>query len=587
MKLITKSRRGRELLPLLLTFSTLAAAQIGWESQLHQMFQIEGSEKQVSQFLKNLNIPYKSDTVYAFIVPPMTAARIEGAINPFITHLRHQGIKGIRGDIIILAVSDKKRAAERYLKRRNFNADYQLVVGESFLNSFEFSAGYLQVPFVTKFSISSGKLLAAKSLTTIVDSAAVALFIAGIPPPRTIPKSKLLFLKPQLKGERYKPVLVKKVLLEDTEEYPLSVTYQISVNESGTSLALMDNMTYGIYIFDLTNGKLINVLFPDSNEERMFVNLPEGLLTMLKEMNIINPMYFSHQFSDDTTLMITASLPLMVMEANGKDTNVAYHNAPVLITKRLSSNRLLRCTAFQNLPDDVQGIFSHTNATIIPQAGLVFAPFSKGWPKGTEMLDPERIPPEENPFADEFYQKDIYQFVVLDTGGRFIRFLGKLSKQFEDLKLGYVVSEGLVKFQNGQFLITDRYSGKVNIYTADFTLNDSITLFETPEPVILAIDRQKEPLRYLLETFKNNFRRRIVDFLIVSNLCYALITEDDQAILYKQDLANNKTRRFILPSQLANEKAKYYLLRKTKWGVVATGLLETPENTYYCEIKLP
>lgn len=108
------------------------------------------------------------------------------------------------------------------------------------------------------------------------------------------------------------------------------------------------------------------------------------------------------------------------------------------------------------------------------------------------MLDPKRIPPEENPFADEFYQKDIYQFVVFDTGGRFVRFLGRLSNQFEDLKLGYFVSEGLVKFQNGQFLITDRYSGKVYIYTADFTLNDSITLFETYKSGLL--ETPKRPI---------------------------------------------------------------------------------------------
>ncbi|MCR4424255.1 MAG: hypothetical protein WHU95_00020 [candidate division WOR-3 bacterium] len=586
MKLITKSRRERYFLSLLIIILfSLVSAQVKWETQLHQLFQIENSDKEVKHLFRSLGIPYKSDTVYAFIVPPMVAARVEGAINPFIAHLRRQGVKE---DIILLAVSDKRRAAERYLKRRNFNADYQLVVGEGFLNPFEFSAGDLQVPFVTKFSISSGELLTSKSLMGAIDSVTVAAFVADISKPRTKRKPEPASSKLQLKGERYKPVFGKKIKLYDNEDYPLSTTYHISVNPFGTRLALMDQMSYYIYIFDLTTGKLINAIYPDSTEEGMFVNLPRELLTKLKEMNIItNPMYFSHQFSDDTTLMITASFPMMVIEATGKDTNVAYHNAPVLIRKSISSNRLLSCCSFQNLPENVRGNFFHTDATIVPQAGLIFTPFSKGWPKGSEMLDEQRTPLEENPFTDEFYQEDIYQFAVFDTNGRFIRFLGRLSKQFESLKLGYLVSEGLVKFQNNRFLTTDRYSGKIYFYTLDFALDDSITLFDNSPSIVPAIDRSNEPLRYLLETFKSNFKRRIVDFFITSNTCYALITEDAQPVLYKHDLSHNRTRRFMLPLQLGKMKAKYYLLRGTPSGVYAVSLLESQTETWYCEFKLP
>ncbi|MEN9979030.1 MAG: hypothetical protein ABIK38_01615 [candidate division WOR-3 bacterium] len=63
----------------------------------------------------------------------MIAARIEGGIKPFTDLLRAQGVKN---DIILLAVSNHRRAAERYLQRRSFNADYTLVVDENFLRNF-------------------------------------------------------------------------------------------------------------------------------------------------------------------------------------------------------------------------------------------------------------------------------------------------------------------------------------------------------------------------------------------------------------------------------------------------------------------
>ncbi|MEO0004610.1 MAG: hypothetical protein ABIK49_01215 [candidate division WOR-3 bacterium] len=577
------------MLPLLMLLFSFALAQIPREMQLHQMSQIEGTNREVRHFFEGLNIPYKSDTVYVFVVPPMIAARVEGAINPFIYYLRKQGVKQ---DIILLAVSNKKRAAEKYLARRNFAADYQRVVGENFLNSFGFSVGILEVPFVTKFALSTGELLASYALLADIDSSTVASFISDFSKPRGERISKAAALKPHERYERYKPIFNRRVKLYDTEEYPLSITYYISINPSGTQLALMDHMTYFIYIFDLTTGRLLNVLYPDSGEEQRFINLPPEVILMLKQMNMINPMYFSHRFSDDSTLLITASLPNMRMEIEVVDNDTAvnyyYANEPVLIKKGALSNQLRTCVSFHHLPDTVQGEFSHTIATIIPQTGLVFAPFKKGWPQGSEMLDEDHASLESNPFTVEFYQRDVHQFAVFDTTGKFYRFLGRLNKQFEDLKLGYLVSEDYVRFQNERYYTTDRYTGNVYIYDRNLTLMDSITIFENPAPVIPGIDFSKEPLEYMLETFKTNFKRRIIDFQVTSNCCYALITEENQPVLYKKDLKQNRLRKFLLPSQFGKETAKYYLLRETERDVLAIALLESPiGETFYCELKLP
>ncbi|MEO0079055.1 MAG: hypothetical protein ABIK44_00035 [candidate division WOR-3 bacterium] len=587
MTLSPKSRSGRGfLLPLFVLLVTLFAcclSQIAWERKLHQLHQIENSHKTIARFFKGLNIRYKSDTIYVFIVPPMVAARIEGTINPFIHYLRKQGVKE---DVILLAVSNKKRAAERYLKRRNFESDYSIVTNEKFLNSFELSAGILEVPFVTKFSVRSGELLASYSTDGVIDSSTVAAFISDLSKPKSRRRPQAPASKARIKGARYKPVCQKMLKLYDTEEYPLSTTYYINVSPSGTYLSLMDHMTYYIYIFDLATGRLVNVLFPDSSEEMMFVKVPVMVYQILRQNNVLNSMYFSHDFCNDTTLIITASLPKVVTEVTGEDTNFGYHNVPVLIRKHILDNKPMSCARFQSFPDSVFGGFSHIGASFDSRNQKVFLPFHKGWPAGSQLLD-DNAAKEGNPFTDEFYQQNVHQFAVFNFDGEFVQFLGRLEKRFEELKLGYLVSEGFVRISGGVYYSSDRYSGKIHIYNQDLVLTDSITVFENPPPIIPAIDRSKEPLRYLLETFRANFRQRIVDFLITRDLCYVLLLEEGWPVVCRLNLEDKRIRRFVLPRHFLGKEAKYHILRKNESGVVAVTLLESPDETFYCEFIIP
>ncbi|MCX7732787.1 MAG: hypothetical protein N2248_06460 [candidate division WOR-3 bacterium] len=125
---VVNAGRGSKILApalilILLTAFYLFGSNFNPAQQLHQMAQIEGTNREVRRFFQKLGIAYKSDTVYIFVVPPMIAARIEGGIVPFIERLRAQGVKN---DITLLAVSNHRRAAERYLQRRSFNVDNAL-----------------------------------------------------------------------------------------------------------------------------------------------------------------------------------------------------------------------------------------------------------------------------------------------------------------------------------------------------------------------------------------------------------------------------------------------------------------------------
>jgi hypothetical protein len=568
----------------LITPLVVRAIETPRETQLHQMSQLENSNKTVTQFLKGLDVPFKSDTVYAFIVPPMTAARIEGGINPFIRLLRKAGVKT---DIVTLAVSSRKRAAQKYLQRRAFTSDYSLAVDTAFLKSFVFSAGILEVPFVTKFSVSTGEMLSSYSLMGTVDSTTAAWFVSDISKPK---EKRPAVEKPtaaRVRTDAYKVAATRLVRLVDTEAYPLSMTYSVAINPSGTRLAYWDKLTYYVYVFDLNTGELVNALHPDSNEEMTFISVPPPVYQTLKQFNIVNPMYLDESFCDDTTLLVSASLPSISMKVTDNDTNIAVNNSPVLIRKTINSNVALGYVSFKPLPESVKGGYTHSSPSFVNEEGLIFLPFIKGWPSGSQLLD-EKTPPEDNPYSDEFYRRDIYQFASFDTAGRFTGLWGSLSPRLQALRLGYVSHGGLVRSHDDKYYLCDQCSGTIFVYDKTATLKDSVRVFEEQPTVDLGIDRYKEPERYLLETFRQNFRARVVDFLVTDDYLYALLLWDEnQPVVYKVGLRNQRPHKYALPSRFEGKEVKHYLLRQTPSGIVTVSLPESGDQTWYCEFKVP
>jgi hypothetical protein len=580
VKRSTLPQRGGVLVLLLLSASLCS---LSVADQLQRMSQIEGSNKRVADFLRQLDVPFRTDTAYVFAIPPMNSARIEGTINPFADRLRRLGTGA---DIIALAVSDRTRAAAKFLERRAFTCDYSRVVSERSLTDFSFSAGKLEVPFVTKFLIGSGELVSAYALVK-TDSTTVAWFIADDSRPKVKRTGSALTRKRRVHTQPYQLAAGRCVKLHGSDQYPLSTVYWLNVNPAGTLLSLTDDLTNFIYIFDAATGGLRNVLHPDSVEQTKFVSVPFQLFQWLKQNNVVNSMYFSHAFCDDSVLIIAASLPRVSTEVSGSDTNLAYRNSPVLVVKNARSNAAIEAVNLQAFPDGTPGSFAHKGASFVPASRLAFVPYKRGWPSvGSGTLD-SFVPAEENPFTDDFYKND-YQFAVYRFDGTFDRFWGRLSDRFRELKLGYVAGGGIAKLRSGKYYLSDQCSGRIYAYDSDATLIDSIAVFEDQPLVMPSIDRSKEPERYLLEAFQQNFPARIVDFLVSDDYCYALVSwNESQPIVCKVGLKDHTNVKYALPARYQGKDAKHYLLRESAGGIVTASLLESGDETWYCEFRLP
>ncbi|MFO7649752.1 MAG: hypothetical protein R6X13_00220 [bacterium] len=543
---------------------------------------MSGSEGSVAAQLAGLGVEFRTDIAYVFIVPPMNAARLEGGINPLIGHLRRAGINT---DVLVLAISDRRRAAERYLMVRSFDSDHSLVVGSQFLNSFVFSSGELRVPYAAKFRVPTGEMLAAVALTGSFDSTAVALFLSDTSRPRSQrPGIAASLARPARSVLR--PRISRIVKLFDADSFPLSDASCMAVNPSRSLLALSDNLTNFVYVYSLASGSLVNVLRPDSSEETQFVDVPALVLQMLRQNNILNSMYFSCAFQDDTTLLVAASLPRVTQTASGDDLHVEYYNAPVIVTKSASAGRLASLALIQPLPDSVQGSYAHPDASFLPEHGLALMPFNKGWPSGSEMLS-DSTPARLNPFREEFYERDAYQFAAFNLSGKFVRFWGRLSARFQKLRLGYSVGGGLARSDGSYCYLSDQSSGTIDCYDWSGELRDSIRFVDDPPPVRPATDWSSEPLAYLFDAYRLNVAIRVTDFAVSNGRCYVLYLSDGQPAFSRLNMSTRRSRRFALPARLRNGVVKYSLLRPTPSGVIICGLIESPEETYYVEFAVP
>lgn len=577
--------RGRFFFLLLALIIGSVPGASPWEMENTKIWQAQNSNKTVARFLRSLPVSYRSDTVYLILLDPMRAPRIECGINPFIHLLRKSGVKS---DIITLVFCRQRRAAERYLQKRNFLSDYNIIVDndQGFLNSFVFNRDGAGVLFAAKFLVKTGELLASYPIG-IIDSATVAWFVRDNSRPTSPEPASRRLPRIRLKTDRFPLRCDRKLRLVSDEEHPLSTALWMSINPSGNRLAFSDKLTGFIYIFDLNSGRLNSLLFPDSTEERKFSpGMPEHVYRFMKQGDMA--LYLGHAFLDDTTLLISASLPRVAPIIWQGDSDYAFYNTPCFIKKRVFDNKLLNCYCIHPLPDTIPLGFSHPSPSFLFQAGVVFLPYTRGWPKGSYTLT-ERVPLEDNPFADEFYQRHLYLFAAYRPSGEFMNLWGKLSERAQQLRLGYFRTvPPLARFRDQRYYLSDGRSGKIYIYNQDAVLIDSIRLFDDPPLVFPGVDRAKNPELYLSEALKINFRAEIKDFLVTPDYCYALLLWDEnRPIVYQVKLKDQTVRRYALPLRYQGKEVKYYLLRETRSGISAVALLESPAETWYCEFRLP
>jgi hypothetical protein len=556
-----------------------------YANDLHQIRQIEGTNKNIVNFFNRAGILFYTDTIYCIIIPPMKCSRCEGVINPFIFELKKLDPEAT---VIVFTFYPKTGALKHYLEQRQFRADYTLAApDDSFLENFNFSTEEIQVPFIAKFNIHSGDMIVGKSTLGLDMNKDFVRRIRAFD--KTARKHKAgqagkdpaLAATPVIKiKDMNLPVSTPRseLLLGEEEGYPISRVLFPAINDELSYFSFMDELSYTIYLYSISDGCMIFVdgIAPDSRIERLFIdeNISDTLLLLLKKMNIINSMFFSSTFVKDS-IIVTSSLPFIFFEDSIKE-RLAYFNRSTYLFRGTEEDSITRFIVPSPLPDS-NFTLEHLSTQFINEGQLIFLPVSKGWPvSGTQLLN--EISPEDNPFLPAFYDRTP-TMAVYDNNGRFKSYFGNLPDEYIKNKLGYAYSRPMVTFNNGIFWYADKYLGK--IYGIKNLKHNKpsyrLDVFKTPD-YTSDINPVEKPLEYIKD-YRKVYTQSLMDFKVYNDTVY-VISQHDELYLYKKfSIDGELLSTTLLPTVYDNMNASHFILNCNDHHQWLIGIYESASLT--------
>jgi len=555
------------------------------ETDLHQIRQIDGTNNHIIDFFNLTDVFFITDTAYCILIPPMKCSRCEGVINPFIYELKKAEPEAL---IIVMAFYPKTGALNKYLMERQFRADHTIASTDlSFLKNFYFSTDEMQVPYITKFNMGTGDLIIGKSTLGLEMNKGFVRWIRSFSEPMikhvpvtaisedqqlSVPEIEVNSLNfPVLKPE-------KEIVLGEEEGYPISRVQFPAFNQELSCFSFMDELSYKIYLYLISRAGMVFVeaIEPGEKEEKLFIHksVNDTLYKLLQKMNIINTMYFSSTFIDDT-IIVTSSLPFIFFEDTAME-ELAYYNRSTYLYRSIEGDSIVRHIAPEYLPD-TNYTFEHLNTQFVDQGKLICLPVSKGWPiSGTEMLS--EVEPEDNPFLPAFYKhKPI--MAIYDNKGNFLHYFGNLPSEYEDHHLGYSYSRPMITSHQGMYWYADKFLGKIYGIRklTQHKPSQTINVFDIPD-YQSNTNQDLQPLKYIKD-YKKVFTQSILDFKVFDDTVY-VATRHEDFFFYKKYNTNGKLlSTHILPTVYDNMNASHFVFVVNSDHQWLIGIYESTELT--------
>ncbi|MDK2910045.1 MAG: hypothetical protein PWR20_1612 [Bacteroidales bacterium] len=540
------------LLLLLLSNSFLAFSQ---NEYLHKLCI---KEDKLQEFITKYLITKeeKNRQQILYLVPPAYCQRCDALI-PVFNNLLKQKYPSIKTTAVI--ITDYRKAAENYLKENDIwrpkDGNIIFISWEEFNKFFITNTLELQVPFIVAIETEKSQLKLALPILGAELNQNFADYIVSqlnsnnnvdcdiIKPAKAninLPSQELNNLDSINRIEFSN--LISKAKYAQKEEFYLdtlnSIGFLENFNMYDSLIYGTDNFTYFIYILkpEKHNLNVVNCIKPTELEKYYFwdKNIPDQIRNILISFNITRTMYFN-PFIYNGLLNIPTSLPKVTF-----DTAINYFNFPVLVIKSFPSGNLIK----------VQPLVDTNKVAELSPENSISVSHRKIYIKsnGNYILNAERntylsvggsiphnYPPDMDPEKDEFY-RDAPLFMELSQDFKNKHFIGQLDTIYKFLKCGYMFCNRIYReINHNTYLISDGYSGKIQIFTND-TLLRNINLFQLHLP----------PFRtnhYSLETLSKVFQIKIEDILIDRNNIYFAIQGFNKIVLGEFNYKNNKFKR--------------------------------------------
>ncbi len=493
-------------LPNVLLLFTLGMVPMAWsQGLLYQVKQQPKTEQSVHDFLAESGC--YSNYSFAVILPVGGCPRCEGAIPLFFSHAKKHFPDANR---LLIAISNKTKIAQNELRKRDYGPDTTVLIKESspFLDHFEFSTGYVGVPYLAIFENNSGRMVkAAATLGLQYSEAFFTTFTEELGSKQT----------------------TYAILGSDTV---VSNVMQYAFTTDLSRLAIVDHISSSIILCERTvhDYTISEVISPSALEYSMYQapDVPDELVLALKKMNLLNVLYLDVAFSDDGRQIIaTASLPELYWE-NIETEDLAYKNKACIMVYDIEAS----VKAFIPIQADTMTTFDHTDLAYNDKGKTVIFPFKKGWPVIGTTAAPEK--PEDDPEEASFYHHCplVSEFDMRD--GRWIKHHGTIPAKHQQMKTGYLYVSPLTRFTDDAMVIADCYIGEVFFFdNSSKALRTQYSLFDAlPDTLTgkgsapLRLEGSSSQLQQLL-SIKRQLSVRLVDFLVEGDSLHAIVTDEN------------------------------------------------------------
>lgn len=497
--------------------------------------QIPKSEPAVKDYFAKAGM--ESDTVYALIFPPGNCPRCEAQINALDYELKKIDSK-IK--TVLISAYPEKNVAQAYNIKHNFKADnYIYDTTEQYKNFLSFSAGYMHIVYLMKVDLNTGTVIAVVEGSDCT-SPFTDEFVAYATP---LPKKRFKIesaAKPMFQPSNEFLTLERSCPLENPDTIFISETrYPPAFN--GEKLFFNDDLASAIYAYRLNeDGKFIfdGIITTDDRENRLFIEVEDKYYDLLLQDNGLRHIPLSPLLTPDGDLAISYSLPHVFHTDHG---TIGYMNQASVLTVDTNSYE------HKSLIPLV-----HNHDKFIPHFSIYATPTEiiagcerMTWPMSFEREEYENTP-ENNPFADEFYNRRNPIMSAFDSRtGNLKKLFGDLPRHSRLSKTGDYYHSYIFDYHNRETAQSDCVSGVIAITdTTDYNRRIAVyNAFSIPDSIIPAPDPAHFYSYDCATAYKPVFCRTIVDLKLTDDKIHCLVQYGDRS---KADIVNDPISYIIV-----------------------------------------
>lgn len=461
----------------------------------------------VADFMKENKVT-SHESNYIILLPPGSCPRCEALLNPLIKRLSK--LDTIRNYNIVVDYPSIKSAKNHLIKN---GIDTSRVIYDTkteFFGMFVNNANPLSIPWLYKFDSKWNMIISIPFLgmqlndsliTNIKKANELKTIVSDNESPiqknNSITQNNLAFETKEFKS---------KILLESDDNlniYP-SLAQDIKFDPFSKRYLWIDYLMDSPIIYS-ERGEFSSKI-QKSEIEFTFLKdsrIPIELFDFLKD-NVLKVVYLKIFSFEKERIEIIASLPRVDMLIENTDTTVDYSNSICMLTKVNGETQINEVKLEESLED--MGLFTkHEQAVKIDS--LIYFPLFKGWPiKGTLEFNIKSEDSSYNPILDSFYNFSPL-FSIYNTNTKQSKVVGKLPREFVELKCGYYNYKPKICKWNNQLIFSDGFNDYLSIRDKNFNEIDKLQLgfpFVNKQQVnrirLTKGFKLKDPLAYLQQT---------------------------------------------------------------------------------------